>query len=146
MEFCIRNGWENYIYEMLVVDFLILNRDRHGANIEILRNSKDKTIRIAPLFDHGLSLLFSCNSEEELEQYDVMEDKKVQCFVGSNSAKYNLDLINRDKMPRLRNLNEEDKEVIFEGLDEVISPMLKEKIWEMIWRRWKFYEDFCNKR
>ena len=146
MEFCIRNGWEKYIYEMLVVDFLILNRDRHGANIEILRNSKDKTIRIAPLFDHGLSLLFSCNSEEELEQYDVMEDKKIQCFVGSNSVKYNLDLINREKMPELRKLNKEHKEVIFEDLVEVISPVLKEKIWEMIWRRWKFYEDFCNKR
>ena len=42
MEFCIRNGWEKYVYEMLVVDFLILNRDRHGANIEVLRNSEEK--------------------------------------------------------------------------------------------------------
>lgn len=25
---------------MLIVDFLILNRDRHGANIEVLRNSR----------------------------------------------------------------------------------------------------------
>ena len=64
MEFCIRNGWEEYIYEMIVVDFLILNRDRHGANIEVLRNSKKKTLRIAPLFDHGISLLSRCRSEE----------------------------------------------------------------------------------
>ncbi len=146
MEFCIRNGWENYIYEMLVVDFLILNRDRHGANIEILRNPKEKTIRIAPLFDHGLSLLFSCDSDEEVRRYDVMEDRKVQCFVGSNSTKYNLDLINKEKVPELNNLNEEHKEVLFEDLEEVISPVLRDKIWEMIWRRYKFYEDFCNKR
>ena len=31
LDFCIRNGWETSIYEMLVVDYLILNRDRHGA-------------------------------------------------------------------------------------------------------------------
>ena len=56
LDFCIRMGWEDYIYQMLVVDYLILNRDRHGANIEVLRNSRKKTIRLAPLFDHGNSL------------------------------------------------------------------------------------------
>ena len=33
-------GWEDYVYQMLIVDYLILNRDRHGANIEVLRNSE----------------------------------------------------------------------------------------------------------
>ena len=33
MDFCIRCGWESTVYEMLVVDYLILNRDRHGANL-----------------------------------------------------------------------------------------------------------------
>ncbi|MEG1525845.1 MAG: hypothetical protein RR475_12645, partial [Clostridia bacterium] len=37
MDFCIRQGWSETIYRMLVVDYLILNRDRHGANIEVLR-------------------------------------------------------------------------------------------------------------
>ena len=59
LEFCIRMGWEKTIYEMLVTDHLILNRDRHGANIEVLRDRKKRTVRLAPLFDHGLSLLFS---------------------------------------------------------------------------------------
>ena len=43
----------------ILTAYLILNRDRHGANIEVLRNSRKKTVRLAPLFDHGLSLL--CN-------------------------------------------------------------------------------------
>ncbi len=34
LDFCTRMGWKDYIYQMLVVDYLILNRDRHGANIE----------------------------------------------------------------------------------------------------------------
>ena len=59
LDFCIRMGWEDYVYQMLIVDYLILNRDRHGANIEVLRNSRKKTICLASLFDHGLSLCFA---------------------------------------------------------------------------------------
>ena len=36
MEFACRYGWGVYIYQMMAVDYLICNRDRHGANIEIL--------------------------------------------------------------------------------------------------------------
>ena len=75
------------------MDFIILNRDRHGANIEVLRNSKQKTLRLAPVFDHGLSLLFNCNSETAVKKFDVMVDRRVQCFVGSSSAEQNLTLI-----------------------------------------------------
>ena len=64
-DFCVRNGWGRYIDTMLAIDYLIFNRDRHGANIEVLRNARARTLRIAPLFDHGLSLLFSCCSEKE---------------------------------------------------------------------------------
>lgn len=42
LEFAIRLGWDRYIYQMFVVDFLICNRDRHGANIEILLDEKDE--------------------------------------------------------------------------------------------------------
>lgn len=93
MNFCIRNGWESTVYEMLVVDYLILNRDRHGANMEVLRNQRKKTIRLAPLFDHGLSLLSRCESTEAMLREDVMADKPVQCFVGSRSSWENLRLI-----------------------------------------------------
>ena len=78
LDFCVRMGWEDYIYQMLIVDYLILNRDRHGANIEVLRNSRKKTIRPAPLFDHGLSLLCSCSDDAAAATFDVMADKHLQ--------------------------------------------------------------------
>lgn len=146
LAFCIRSGWEDYIYKMLVVDFLILNRDRHGANIEVLRNSAKKTVRLAPLFDHGLSLIFQCQDDEDINNFDVMEDKKVQCFVGGNSAMKNLELIPKNKMPKLNNLKEDDRTVLFEGLEEILPALWRDKIWEMIWKRWCYYEDFCNQR
>ena len=144
LDFCLRMGWGDYIWQMLVVDFLILNRDRHGANIEVLRNRKKKTVRLAPLFDHGLSLLCRCETEEEIEKFDVMADLKVQCFVGSRSAQENLKLIPATEIPKLNPLQESDKAVLMDSLEGIVPQMLQDKIWDMIWRRWCYYEDFCN--
>jgi hypothetical protein len=146
LSFCIRNGWEDYIYPMLVIDFLILNRDRHGANIEVLRNSRKKTIRLAPLFDHGLSLLFNCMSDDAVAKYDVMEDKLTNNYIGSRSTWDNLKQIPPDRMPKLNPLKESDREILLADLDGVISQTLQDKIWDMIWKRWCAYEDFCHSR
>lgn len=146
LQFCIRNGWSEFVYKMLVVDFLILNRDRHGANIEVLRNSQKRTIRLAPIFDHGLSLLFNCHTEEEIKRFDVVQDRMVQCFVGFRSSQQNLELIPKDEMPILNPLKEAHKAELLEGLDGIIPLCLQEQIWNMIWQRWQYYEDFCNQR
>lgn len=144
MDFCIRNGWESTVYEMLVVDYLILNRDRHGANMEVLRNQRKKTIGLAPLFDHGLSLLSRCESTEAMLREDVMADKPVQCFVGSRSSWENLRLIPRDQRPPLHPLAENDRAILLEGLSEALDQQWLDRIWEMIWKRWQTYEDLCN--
>ena len=146
LAFCIRSGWEKSIYEMLVVDYLILNRDRHGANMEVLRNRYRKTVRLAPLFDHGLSFFCRCENEAALEKEDVMADKPIQCFVGSRSAKDNLNLIPAGKSPELCPLQEKDLPSLIAGLDVVIDKRWLDRILEMIWKRWKEYESFCDQR
>ena len=118
----------------------------HGANIEVLRNSSTKTFHLAPLFDHGLSLVFNCNNIETVHSFDVMEDKPVQCFVGSNSAKDNLKLIPKNSYPQLNPIQKSDYEIIFSDLKTVLQQTYIDKIWEMLWRRWLFYENFCNQR
>lgn len=30
------------------------------------------------------------------------------------------------------------------GRDDVIPQILRDKIWEMIWKRWCVYENLCN--
>ena len=146
LQFCTRNGWSDFIYKMLVVDFLVLNRDRHGANIEVLRNARKKSLRLAPIFDHGLSLLFNCHTEEEINQFDVMKDRAVQCFVGSRSAQQNLMLIPKDEILALNPLQHTHKAYLLEGLDGIIPQSLQNKIWDMIWQRWKYYENLCSQR
>ena len=142
MDFVIRNGWEGYVYQMLVVDFLILNRDRHGANMEVLKSAEG--VRLAPLFDHGLSLLFSCHDDVAVGKFDAMADLNVQSFVGGKSLFENLTLIPKEKMPRFRRLEESDKGVIFDGLEGVLSEAHIEKAWEILWKRWNYYENLRN--
>ena len=145
LDFCERMGWIDYIYEMLVVDFLIINRDRHGANIEVIRNKYTGDIGLAPLFDHGLSLVYSCGTEKEIEEFDPMKDIPVQCYVGSKSAYDNLNIIPKSKLPKLRRLDENDRGYIFKDLQGILPNIFYDKIWEIIWNRWKYYEDMCYK-
>lgn len=146
LDFCIRCGWAKSIYEMLAVDYLILNRDRHGANIEVLRNASQRSLRLAPLFDHGLSLLCRCQDADSLAKENVMDDKRVQSFVGSQSAFENLKLIPADKLPDLNPLSETDKDVIIGGLEDALDQKWLDRIWDMIWKRWQVYADFCSQR
>lgn len=143
-DFCKENGWQEYIDTMLAVDYLILNRDRHGANIEVLRNARKRSIRIAPLFDHGLSLLCSCYTEDAVEKFDIMDDKPCQNFIGSRSTANNLALIADKALAFQSSLKQQDKEVLFQNLEQTLSAKHLGKIWDMIWARWCHYEDLCN--
>ena len=143
-DFCVRHGWKDYVDTMIAVDYIILNRDRHGANIEVLRNSRTHTMRLAPLFDHGLSLLYSCLTETEAEAFDVLEDKRCQNFVGSYSCLENLELICGRGDLFGGKLLESDRTVLFEGLHGILPDIYYNKIWDMIWRRYNNYLTILN--
>lgn len=140
-DFCVREGWKEYIDIMIAVDYLILNRDRHGANIEVLRNARAHTLRIAPLFDHGLSLLCSCISDSEAAKFDIMEDRRCQNFIGGYSCYENLGLIKGNREIFNNKLKSTDKDIIFEGLENILSDVFIDKIWNMIYERYKIYEN-----
>ena len=143
-EFCVRNGWKEYIDRMIALDYIILNRDRHGANIEVLQNPRAHTLRIAPLFDHGLSLIYSCYSETDVKKFDVMEDKMCQNFIGSRSCYDNLNMIKDCGDVFSGKLRKSDKELLLDGLDDILPPIYLETIWKMISKRYKVYEDIRN--
>ena len=139
-DFCVRNGWQKYIDEMIAFDFLILNRDRHGANIEVLRNARAHTLRIAPLFDHGLSFLYSCMSDKEALHFDIAEDRRCQNFIGSFSCYENLNLIKDKKGVFANKLKKSDSGFIFDGLENVLSKVFLDKIKNMIYERYRIYD------
>jgi hypothetical protein len=147
LEFAIRYGWERYIYQMFLVDYLIANRDRHGSNIEILKNVVTGEVRLAPLFDQGVSLLFSTYGDEELiREADPMRDYQGNNFIGSRSMRYNLSLIPSGYDLSIRELKEEDKGTLFDQLDQVLTKTHIDKIWDMIWKRWCCYVALCSEK
>lgn len=146
LDFFIRCGFEKEVYEMIVTDFIVLNRDRHGANIEILVNYKNNSFRLAPMFDHGFSLLSTCLTKKDIESFDVIKDRQIQSFFASKSAYDNLELIPNDSLPIIKKYKDEYKEELLMDLQDIVDDTLLEKIWELISKRWKYYENFCDKK
>lgn len=135
-DFCQRLGFGSYIDTMLAIDYLILNRDRHGANIEVLRNSRAHSLRIAPYFDHGLSFLFNCVSEDEIRSFDVMKDIQCNNFIGSRSCYDNLAFIKGKKVFD-GELKLSDRDFLFRDLEGILSPTHLERIWLMLTERYR---------
>ncbi len=147
LEFAVKNGWDLYIYQMLCIDYLIANRDRHGSNLEVLRNEETEEVRIAPLFDQGVSLLFSTYGDENaIEKTDVMRDFPVNNYIGAKSLEYNLSLIPKEFDLQINWLKQSDKEYIFKNIDKILTQKHIDKIWEMIWKRWCYFDEIRNKK
>jgi hypothetical protein len=144
-DFCVRMGWKDYTDTMIAVDHIILNRDRHGANIEVLRDERARTVRIAPLFDHGSSLLCSCHSDAEAADFDITKEWPCNNFIGGRSCRDNLKLTGGREVFAGR-LEPSDRTVLFEGLDGIMSDVFQEKIWKMIWERYNIYEDLRDRK
>lgn len=92
LEACIELGFEDYVYTMFLVDFLILNRDRHGSNIELVDG------KLVPLFDHGLALM----ALQNIHKWNHWSGDIVNNFVGSTSLRKNLFMIPADAWPSVR--------------------------------------------
>ena len=146
MDFCSRMGFEQYIYQMLIVDYLILNRDRHGANIEILKNKKTREIKPAPLFDHGLSLLFSCTCEEDYRKTVPTEDRPIQCFVGGHSSYENLRLIPWEYRILLPAFDEELKGYLFQDMEDIMGEIWVDSVWDFLKTRADVYSSMDDDR
>ena len=137
LDFCKRFGWADHIYKMFVFDYLIINRDRHGANLEVMKNG-DK--RLSPLLDNGLSFVCSCTDVSELESFDIMEDRSVNNFIGEKRLAANLKKI--DNRIEFNELKETDLDDLFIGLQSVLPDRYLTMIHEIIWRRWQDVTQF----
>lgn len=114
--------------------------------MEEMRNTKDDSVRMAPLFDQGVSLLFSTYGEEKaIEQTDVMRDFPVNNYIGARSLEYNLSLIPNGFDLKIKKLKETDRDYIFKDIEKILERNHIDKLWEMIWKRWCHFDEICNK-
>ena len=141
LDLCKRFGFIDKIYEMFIVDFLINNKDRHGANIEVLFDKKNKTYRLAPLFDQGLSFLSPTYKDEDLKSCNVKEIKRANAYIGSSDLEENLKLVPIDMLPAKLDLD-----YIFEEFNDFVNPLYLSKCRELLLDRWDRIEGLRNKK
>lgn len=66
-----------YLSQVLSLDMLLLNTDRHLHNLGIIVNRKEQTYRPAPIFDNGNSLL------SDYDRFDRESlEENIDCVVG----------------------------------------------------------------
>ena len=140
-DFCLRFGFKKEIYQMIIIDYLIMNRDRHGANIEVLNNSKTKKYRLAPLFDHGLSLISPNYLNEDILNFNIEEEKRVNSFIASSDLNSNIGLVPAEVIPNIKL----DYDYIFNDLYD-INPIYIDKCKKMIELRWNKLENIRDKK
>ena len=130
-------GLSQAVDYMLLVDFLIINRDRHGANVEILLDSRTDKVRLAPIYDNGFSLVSpALNHPDRVEAFDVMRDVEANNFIGSRSLFDNLELIS--KPITVNKLTEEAINRAFYGLRGILTETHISKIREIIIKRYEY--------
>lgn len=138
-EFITKFNFSKSIKDIIIVDFLIIGRDRHGANIEVLLKNNKYTI--APIFDNGLSLLCSIpqtspNALKEVENFDVLYDYRVNNYIGKQSLYSNLCYIT--STVRVKRLTLNDKRSIFYNMSGVLPKYYRDKIWKIFTYRYSF--------
>lgn len=70
LSFSAEHGGEESFREMLVIDAVLANVDRHAGNYGFLvNNSTGEVLRMAPLFDHNMACLPLMMESDSLEQY-----------------------------------------------------------------------------
>lgn len=124
------------IKKMIIADFLTLQRDRHGGNIELLNNGK--RYELSPLFDNGSSLLatYPSASGVDISKFDVLADYPVNNYIGTRSLYQNLKYI--DTPIRVNTLYKTDKEAIFYDLDGILPKEYTDVIWKMLVYRYTY--------
>lgn len=128
-----RFNLEKIIYQIFVYDFIICNMDRHNHNIEILENTTNNSLRVAPFFDNSLCFVSNRN-ETDYKVYKYYNDKNpVNNYVGSMNLMDNLYLI--DKPIVVRKLRPEDRKKLFQGLGKCTTKEFRDYYWWFINRR-----------
>ena len=78
LEFCARHGIEESFREMVVMDAVMANVDRHSGNYGFLVDNATGEIRgMAPLFDHNMACLPMMMEGDDFEEYLRMIGPKI---------------------------------------------------------------------
>lgn len=67
------------INNMLIIDYIINNTDRHHKNFAMIYNSENSSLKFAPLYDHGFSLGQEMDTDYLESEKDDFSDVYTDC-------------------------------------------------------------------
>lgn len=132
---------QDSINQMLIADFLTIQRDRHENNIELL-SDKNGRVQLAPLFDNGLSFLapypvcYKQSSFPAVKEFNPLRDVEVNNYMGERSLGLNLSLISKPVV--VRKLDLTSLSSLFYGMSSVLPDFYIAKIKEIICARYNY--------
>lgn len=97
---------KEYLQKMLMLDYILLNEDRHLANFGVIRNVKTLNWdRICPIFDTG-----RCMNTNVTKAYWNFNEGEVKCFTNELISSFELEKIfdiniDKEKIERLKSLD-----------------------------------------
>lgn len=103
--------------------------------------------RLAPVFDNGLSLLFSCYQDgEAMRRADIMKDGPVNNYVGSRSLTENLRLVPSQRLRKVRAADFTPEKIFagLQGCERAVPDAYWEMIPAMLRERVGYIETVCN--
>ena len=137
-------GFQKMIDQIIIADFITLNFDRHGANVEVLADAAGNYF-LAPLFDSGNSFFSpypSCDANQlpTIREYDVMQNKRLgNHFMGAEDMLDSLKFVkNKVAINEFANI---DFNSIFECIDRILPKEYIEKIQQMITMRLSYLKE-----
>jgi hypothetical protein len=130
-----------YMRQMILFDYIIFNRDRHGNNIELLYNIDKEAYKIVPLFDQGCCLTAPLYDDySQVTTKYMLNSSPVNNFIGCRDLEQNLVTFCKGKLhlQKLSNYN------FTCGLDKYMSSNKLEIINKMIELRWNHVVDILD--
>ena len=131
LNFSKRLSIETDIYKMFVFDFIICNMDRHGRNIDILRNRNN--VKLSCLFDNSLCFVHNKNNSDYKNRSYFNDEMSVNNYIGERNLLLNL--YNIDKIVNIRDIRDSDREILFQGLGRITTREFRDYYWWFIRRR-----------
>ena len=78
LDFCAQHGTEESFREMIAMDAVMANVDRHAGNYGFMvDNDTGEVLRMAPLFDHNMACLPMMMEHDDFDQYLSMIGPKI---------------------------------------------------------------------
>jgi hypothetical protein len=131
IDFCKRFGFGEAIDKIILADFLIINRDRHGGNIEVLKDKKEN-LRVAPIFDNGVCLVSGCHDTATLNAFDYKLDTQIEHYLGSASLFENLKYI--EKPVEVNAVDEVDLTQALQNIEGINDEFKRKIVDALYWR------------